>query len=564
MTTEFTQLNLHPQIMQAVTELGYTEPTPIQSGIIPLMLEGRDALGQAQTGTGKTAAFSLPILHNIEPGRGHVQALIMAPTRELALQVSKAIYAYGRYRQIRVLSIYGGQPYGRQINRLKKGVDVVVGTPGRLLDLIKRKALDLSQVQTVVLDEADEMLSMGFIEDIEAILDATAPERQTALFSATLPGRIRHLADKYMRDPQAVTVKRKQLTVAAIEQRYYLVNARDKLAALTRLFEMEEMGSTLIFARTRLGTGELANELTVRGFPAEALNGDLSQDARERVMNRFRRGQIQVLVATDVAARGLDIDDISHVFNYDLPQDSEVYVHRIGRTGRAGKTGIAITLLTPQEQWRLRRIERYAGSKVEKTALPTVEDIQARREAQLVEQMTVWLKRDRARREREMVAQLAEAGYDMVDIAAAALKLARAEEKQRPIPRLAEVSEREFRPRNGRRGHRNENGRHNGNGRYNGNGNNRNRSQGRFQSKKSHENGMVRLQLNAGKEQGVRPNDVVGTIAFHADIPGRSIGAIRIQPEYTWVDVPEQFAAQVLDKSGSYQIHRQAVEVQRA
>ena len=557
MTTEFTQLNLHPQLVQAVTELGYTEPTPIQSAMIPLMLEGHDVLGQAQTGTGKTAAFALPILHNIEPGRGDVQALIVAPTRELALQVSKAIYEYGRFREVRVLTIYGGQPYGRQINRLRKGVDVVVGTPGRLLDLIKRNALDLSHVQTVVLDEADEMLSMGFIEDIETILDETPSERQTALFSATLPSQIRRLADKYLNNPQAITIERKQMTVAAIEQRYYLVNAKDKLAALTRLFEVEEMTSALIFARTRLGTGELANELTVRGFPAESLNGDLSQDARERVMNRFRQGQIQVLVATDVAARGLDIDDISHVFNYDLPQDPEIYVHRIGRTGRAGRTGIAISLATPQERRRMQRIEQYARQKIAKAELPTIEDIKAKREGQLVERMMVWLKRDRSRREREMVAELVEAGHDVVDIAAAALKLARAEEKQRPIPRIGEVSERDFRPRNERRG------RGNGNGRsQNRNGNGRNSN--RFQSKQSHENGMVRLQLNAGKEQGVRPNDVVGTIAFHADIPGRSLGAIRIQPEYTWVDVPEEFVTQVLAKSGNYQIHRQTVEVARA
>ncbi|MEJ2748941.1 MAG: DEAD/DEAH box helicase [Anaerolineae bacterium] len=552
MTTEFTQLNLHPQLVQAVTELGYTEPTPIQSAMIPLMLAGQDVLGQAQTGTGKTAAFALPILHNIEPGQGHVQALIVAPTRELALQVSRAIYEYGRYRQIRVLSIYGGQPYGRQINRLKKGVDVVVGTPGRLLDLIKQKALNLSRVQTVVLDEADEMLSMGFVEDIESILDQTPAERQTALFSATLPSAIRRLADKYLRDPQSITIQHKQLTVAAIEQRYYLVNAADKLAALTRLFEMEETTSTLIFARTRLGTGELANELTVRGFPAESLNGDLSQGARERVMNRFRQGQIQVLVATDVAARGLDIDDISHVFNYDLPQDPEIYVHRIGRTGRAGRTGIAISLVTPRERRRLQRIEQYARQKITLAALPTADDIQARREAQLVERMIVWLKRDRSRREREMVTELAAAGYDMVDIAAAALKLARAEEKQRPIPRIGEVVEQEFRSQKNRRGGRN------------GRSPNHGPKSNRFQSRKSHESGMVRLQLNAGKVQGVRPNDVVGTIAFHADIPGRSIGAIRIQPEVTWVDVPEQFVTQVLDKSGDYQIHRQTVTVERA
>ena len=553
MTNEFDQLGLHPQLVQAVSERGYSEPTPIQTQIIPLMMAGQDVLGQAQTGTGKTAAFALPILHLISPGAGHVQALIVAPTRELAMQVAKAVYEYGRHRDVRVLAIYGGQPYGRQINRLRKGVDVVVGTPGRLLDLIKQKALDLSRVRTVVLDEADEMLSMGFVEDIETILEKTPSDRQTALFSATLPPPIRRLADQYMHDPQAITIQRQQLTVAAIEQRYYLVNEADKLSALTRLFEVEDITSALIFVRTRLGTGELANELTVRGFPAEVLNGDLSQDARERVMARFRRNQIKVLVATDVAARGLDVDDISHVFNYDLPQDPEVFVHRVGRTGRAGKTGIAITLLTPREQWRLRRIEKYARQKITRATLPTVMDIQAKREAELLEKTMVWLRRGRCSRERELVTQLVEEGHDVLDIAAVALKLARAEEKQRPIPPIGEPSA--HRPRQGRE----RNGRmRNGNGRG-GNGNGRARA-----GKNSHEKGMVRLMLSAGKAQGTRPNDVVGTIAFHADIPGRTIGAIRIQEQHTLVDVPEKFVPQVLDKSGSYQIHRQPVTIERA
>jgi ATP-dependent RNA helicase DeaD len=560
MTNEFDQLGLHPQLVQAVSERGYSTPTPIQTKIIPLMLAGQDVLGQAQTGTGKTAAFALPILHLITPGAGHVQALIVAPTRELAMQVAKAVYEYGRHRDVRVLAIYGGQPYGRQINRLRKGVDVVVGTPGRLLDLIKQKVLDLSQVRTVVLDEADEMLSMGFVEDIETILEKTPSERQTALFSATLPPAIRRLADQYMHDPQAITIQRQQLTVAAIEQRYYLVNEADKLSALTRLFEVEDITSALIFVRTRLGTGELANELTVRGFPAEVLNGDLSQGARERVMVRFRRNQIKVLVATDVAARGLDVDDISHVFNYDLPQDPEVYVHRVGRTGRAGKTGIAITLLTPREQWRLRRIEKYARQKIAQATLPTVADIQARREAELLEQAMVWLRRGRCSRERELVTQLVEEGHDVMDIAAVALKLARAEEKQRPIPPIGEPVQnrpRQDKHRNGRM--------RNGNRRV-GNGNGRMRNgNGRGQaSKQSHEKGMVRLMLSAGKEHGTRPNDVVGTIAFHADIPGRTIGAIRIQDQHTLVDVPEKFVTQILDKSGSYQIHRQAVTIERA
>jgi ATP-dependent RNA helicase DeaD len=553
MTTEFSDLKLHPQLLQAVTELGYETPTPIQESMIPLMLAGHDVIGQAQTGTGKTAAFALPILHNIVPGSGKVQALVVAPTRELALQVSKAMYEYGRLREVRVLAIYGGQSYNRQIGRLKKGVDIVVGTPGRLLDLIERKALDLSDVKSVVLDEADEMLSMGFIEDIEAILKSTPHTRQTSLFSATLPKPIRRLADNYLNDPQSITIQRKQLAAAAIEQRYYLVNERDKMAALTRLFEVEEIGSALIFARTRVGTGELSNELTVRGFPAEALNGDLSQDARERVMNRFRRGQIKVLVATDVAARGLDIDDISHVFNYDLPRDPEIYVHRIGRTGRAGREGVALSLATPSEQWRLRKIEKFAGQKITKFDLPTIEDIQNHREEELLRKLTVWLRRGRCSREREMAAKLvAEGEYDPLEIAAVSLKLARAEEKQRPIDRIGEVvSERSQKrgSRQGRRGTAKQNGK---------------QSVDRVSNKRSHEQGMIRLSMNAGKAQGVRPNDVVGQIAYHADIPGHTIGAIKIDAHQTLVDVPEQYVAQVLAKNGSYRMRRTPVTIAAA
>ncbi len=551
MTTEFTDLGLHPQLVQAVTERGYTTPTSIQTAVIPVMLSGQDILGQAQTGTGKTAAFALPILHNLTPGKGHVQALVLAPTRELGLQVAEAMEEYGRHRRFSVLAVYGGTAYGPQIGSLRRGVDIVVGTPGRLLDLIQSKKLDLSQVQTVVLDEADEMLSMGFIEDIEAILQQTPSERQTALFSATLPGQIRQLADKYMRNPQAITIERAQRTVSTIAQRAYLVNEDDKLAALTRLFEVEPITSALIFARTRLGTAELANELTVRGFPAEALNGDLSQQAREQVLNRFRNNQIKVLVATDVAARGLDIDDISHVFNFDLPQDAEIYVHRVGRTGRAGKTGVALTLLTPKEQWRLRKIEQYTRQKVTLAALPTSEDIQNRRESELMEKMAVWLKRGRCARERELVTELVEQGHDLLEIAAVALKLARAEEKQRPIARISEVVAQPERP-----GRREQFG--NGRSRSSSKGN------GRNATTNSHEKGMIRLSLNAGKTDGLRVNDVVGTIAFHADIPGSTIGAIHIQEDRTLVDVPEQFAGKVLAKTGSYRVRQKRLNVELA
>ncbi len=549
MTTDFTLFNLHPQVLQAVGEAGFTTPTPIQAGIIPLMLTGEDVIGQAQTGTGKTAAFALPMLNNLEPDLGFVQGLVLAPTRELALQVAEAMVQFGRHRGVRVLPVYGGQPYSRQISRLKKGVDVVVGTPGRLLDLLEKKALNLSQAHTVVLDEADEMLSMGFVEDIEAILAETPPTRQTALFSATLPPEIRRLAEKYMVNPRAVTIEREKLAVAAIEQRYYLVNEADKLAALTRLFEMEEISRALIFVRTRVGTGELANELTVRGFPAESLNGDLSQEARERVMARFRNDQIKVLVATDVAARGLDIDDISHVFNFDLPEEIEVYVHRIGRTGRAGKTGIAISLLTPREQWRLRRIEKFAGQGIARATLPTVEDINRHRETSLMEQVEVWLRRGRCQRERELVTELVEAGHDPLEIAAITLKMARAEEKQRPIAHISEVQT-TAKKRPSRRAAENGSAPHNGSR--------------RGSSTRSHEAGMVRLTLSRGRAHGIRPNEVVSSLAYYANIPGSSIGRISIEDKHTLVDVPEQFASQVLAKTGNYRIKRQTVTVERA
>lgn len=551
MTTEWTSLELRPELVQAVTELGYAEPTAIQSAVIPLLLAGQDVIAQAQTGTGKTAAFALPILQNLQGGKKQVQCLILAPTRELAIQVASAIHGYGRLSRVGVLAVYGGQPYERQIRRLQRGVEVVVGTPGRLLDLIRQNALDLSAVRTVVLDEADEMLSMGFIEDIETILGETPEVRQTALFSATLPAEIRRLAERYMADPQSVKVGSSHVTVDGLAQRYYLIHEADKLAALSRIFEMDDISSALIFTRTRVATGELASELTARGFPAEALNGDLSQDAREQVLQRFRRGQCNVLVATDVAARGLDIDDISHVFNYDLPMDAEVYVHRVGRTGRAGKTGIAISLVTPQEQWRIRRIESFTRQPIERATLPTVDDIKQRREARLLEQIEVWLRRGRSRREREIAVALVEAGHDPLDVAAAALKVARAEEKERPIDPINEVQE--FRPREERRDVRPWTRR------------DASRQEGPRQGRggESHEPGMVRLTMSAGRVHGIRPNDVVGAIAFHANIPGHTIGAIRIQEDRTLVDVPQQYVTQVLAKGDGYRIRKHVVRVER-
>ena len=556
MTTDFTSLNLRDEVMQAITELGYNEPTPIQTAMIPLMLSGVDVIGQAQTGTGKTAAFTLPILHNFQQQR-HVQALVLAPTRELALQVSKSVTEYGRHLNVRVLAVYGGQPYGPQISKLNRGIDVVVGTPGRLLDLIARNALNIKHIKTLVLDEADEMLNMGFMEDVEKILAETPAARQTALFSATLPPRVRSLSNRFMRDPQSVTIKRDNTNAPAIEQRYYLVHDRDKTNALTRLFEIEPIKSALIFARTRAETATLANELVVRGIPAEAIHGDLDQNARERVLGRFRSNQLKVLVGTDVAARGLDIDDISHVFNYHLPDDAEVYVHRIGRTGRAGKTGVAITLLSPKEKRRLREVEFLTKQTVTKAELPTVADIHRHRENQVVETMKIWLGRGRYKRELEMVQELIEAGHDPLNIAAAAIKIARADEKQRPIDEVAEVkagysSEKQFKPKNGNRDKFGRNDKPIKNIRD------------KRRGGSSHEEGMIRLKINKGKMHNIRPNDVVGQIAFHANIPGYTIGKIRIEDKFSFVDIPEDVADQVMKQSGNYKIGKEKFSVIKA
>jgi len=545
MTTEFSQLTLHPTLIQAAADLGFKTPTEVQTRVIPLMLEGKDVLAQSQTGSGKTAAFAFPILNSLanSDNRYAISTLVLAPTRELAIQVAEAIKEYGRHMKVSVLPIYGGQHYGTSRRRLKEGVDVIVGTPGRLQDLIRQNMLDLSQVHTVILDEADEMLSMGFVEDVENILQETPAERQTTLFSATLPQSIRRLADKYMNDPETIMVQRKALTVDTIDQRYYLVKEKDKMAAITRLFEAEDIGTTLVFTKTRIGSGRVANDLIQRGFAAEALNGDLSQDARIRVLGRFKSGRVKVLVATDVAARGLDIDDITHVVNYDIPTDPEAYVHRIGRTGRAGKDGVAISLLTPKDKRYLYKIESYSKSKISLAQLPTEKDLHERRDIKLLEKMEAWLERDRCKREQELVEYMIASGHDPVKIAAAALKMARKGMSDQPIAKITPVEFKESSYKKGRR--KNSNHR---NGKSN--------RKGQFQrSASGHEKGMVRLSINRGRIHGIRPGEIVGGIASRADIPGAGIGRITINEKSTLIDVQKEFVPAVLKKSGSYHFH---------
>ncbi|GAC1437826.1 MAG: hypothetical protein NVSMB65_12140 [Chloroflexota bacterium] len=379
MAVPFTELGLSPEILRAVVEVGYEETTPIQEQSIPLLLAGRDIIAQAQTGTGKTAAFALPLLERVDAAQRHPQVLVLAPTRELVVQVAGAVHKLGRYRGVTVAPIYGGQPIERQFRALRHGVHIIVGTPGRLMDHMRRETLSLAQVTTVILDEADEMLNMGFIEDIEFILAQAPADRQTALFSATMPARITALARKYMREPVRVTIEGERLTVAQTRQTYFEVREREKLDALTRILDYETPESVIIFCARKSDVDELGEALLGRGYAAETLHGDLSQVQRDRVMRRFREGAAEVLVATDVAARGLDVAGVSHVINYDIPWDPESYVHRIGRTGRAGRKGEAITLVTPRERRLLSIIERHINKRLKPARLPSMADIAARR-----------------------------------------------------------------------------------------------------------------------------------------------------------------------------------------
>ncbi len=553
----FESLHLRPEILHALAESGYETPTPIQISAVPALLEGRDVMGQAQTGTGKTAAFSLPMLQNMDFHASGIQALVLTPTRELAGQVSNTIYRYGQYLGVRVLAIYGGQSYDRQAKRLERAPHIIVGTPGRLLDLINRSTLDFSHVRYLVLDEADEMLKMGFIEDVEAILQSVPKQRQTALFSATFSDDIRTLAENYMHDPVVIAVKREQLTVALTEQRYYLVHEDSKLAALSRLLETEDMKSALIFTRTRTGSAELAEALLERGFTADALHGELNQAAREAVLRRFRNGQLPILVATDVVARGVDIQDVSHVFNFDIPYDPEDYVHRIGRTGRAGRSGIAITLVTPRERRRLANMEQFTKQRIAREELPLLEDVRAKRNARFVDNLKRMLEED-LQPEVALIDEMQQSGLSLEEIASSALRLARDDEYRRPVDHIKPVREdADRRPRRDGRdtGPRRRDGREFRDDPDGG-------SRGSRRSAKN-EPGMVRLMLNVGREQGIRPGDVVGAIASEAGIPGKDIGAIDIQRDQTFVDVKEAHVERVLRQMRRSYLRGKLVELTR-
>jgi ATP-dependent RNA helicase DeaD len=532
--TTFEDLGLRPELLRALTALGYEEPTPIQQEAVPPLVEGRDLLGQAATGTGKTAAFALPVLQRLPAHRTERPpvALILVPTRELAVQVSEALHRYGKDLGARVLPVYGGAPIGRQLRSLESGVDVVVATPGRALDLLNRGSLHLGDVATVVLDEADEMLDMGFAEDLEAILDETPEERQTVLFSATMPRRLDSLARRHLSDPVRITIAREKAAAGEaprVRQTAYVVPRAAKPAALGRILDVEAPTAAIVFCRTREEVDSLTETLNGRGYRAEALHGGMSQEQRDRVMGRLRGGTADLLVATDVAARGLDIEQLTHVVNYDVPSAPESYVHRIGRVGRAGREGVAITLAEPREHRMLKTIEKVAGSPIGVEKVPTVADLRARRldltRAALRESLLTDGGDDGLDRFRVVVETLTDE-FDLVEVALAAVKLAHeaggGTDDDEEIPQVA------FRPEKEKAAGRGatKSGRKPADGRRGG--------------------GSARLYVGAGRDAGVRPGDLVGAITGETGLTGRDVGAIEIHQRFALVEVPEGAADDVV------------------
>ena len=533
--TKFEDLPISDNIKRAVIEMGFEEPSPIQSQSIPVIVSGKDVIGQAQTGTGKTAAFSIPVLEMINPEEKNLQAVILCPTRELAIQVSTEIRKIGKYMHgIKSLPVYGGQPIERQIKALKGGVQIVIGTPGRVIDHINRKTLKMDNVKMVILDEADEMLDMGFREDIEMILSKTPEERQTTFFSATMPKGILELTKKYQKDPEHIKVVRKELTVPNIKQYYIETRAANKLEVLSRLIDVYNPKLSVVFTNTKKGADELVSDLQARGYFADALHGDLKQTQRDIVMDKFRNGTIDILVATDVAARGIDVDDVEAVFNYDLPQDEEYYVHRIGRTGRAGRSGISFSFVFGKEMRKMRDIERYTKTKLVKHDIPSVADVEEKKVNTFFNQVKEVVEEGHLTKQIQWLENFcaeSDAEYGVVDIAAALLKIALGDDEKQEI--IEEPS--------------------------------RSRKEGRSKSKdvKSSE-GMIRLFINVGRNQRVQAKDILGAIAGEVGIPGKLVGTIDIYDKYTFVEVPKQNAKKVLEKMKDIKIKGNKINIERA
>ncbi len=561
----FTDLGLPEPILAALRDVGYESPSPIQAATIPILLEGRDLVGQAQTGTGKTAAFALPILARIDVARKEPQALVLAPTRELAIQVAEAFASYATHLPgFNVLPIYGGQSYVPQLASLKRGAHVVVGTPGRIIDHLERGTLKLDGLAYMVLDEADEMLRMGFIDDVESILQKTPPTRQIALFSATMPQAIRRIASNHLRTPAEVTIKAKTSTATQVQQRYWMVSGMHKLDALTRILEVETFEAMIVFARTKVATEELAEKLAARGFATAALNGDIQQAQRERTVQRLKDGQVDILVATDVAARGLDVDRISHVVNYDIPTDTESYVHRIGRTGRAGRSGQAILFVTPREKGMLHAIERATRQKIDEMKLPTVEAVNDQRIAKFKQRISDTL----ATGELELFQQLIEQYEQEHDVPAIeiAAALARIAQGDRPLlmtpPPKREFAPREPEARHGKperapreRGEREHSGREQS-------GREQPRAFAGHAPRPHHtEAGKITYRIEVGHEHGVKPGNIIGAIANEAGLDSQYIGRLSIRGDHSLVDLPEGMPKEIFEHLKKVWVARQQLQI---
>jgi len=553
-SVSFSDLKLSAPIMQGLNDVGYETPSPIQAETIPLILDGRDVLGQAQTGTGKTAAFALPILSNLDLTQKDPQVMVLAPTRELAIQVAEAFQRYARHLDgFHVLPVYGGQDYSGQIRALKRGVHVVVGTPGRVMDHMRKGTLKLNKLTTLVLDEADEMLRMGFIDDVEWILEQTPKNRQIALFSATMPQQVRRIANQHLNNPVEVTIKMKTATAENIRQRFWPVSGMNKLDALTRILEAEDFDGMIIFVRTRIITVELAEKLSARGFSATALNGDIAQNQRERTIDLLKKGKIDILVATDVAARGLDVERISHVVNYDVPHDTEAYIHRIGRTGRAGRTGDAILFIAPREKRMLASIERATNKKIEMMELPSTDLINDKRIEQFKKSITDTLASDDLAVFAQLIAQYQEeTNIPAEDIAAALAKLVQGESplllSHKPIPKSKAAWE----------------------------SSDRGDSKGRDRKSRSTkertkpprrdgppDQGLERFRIEVGHIHKVMPGNIVGAISNEVGLDSKHIGRISIFDAYSTVDLPKDMPNEVFNGLKKVWVGGQALQISK-
>lgn len=520
----FENLGLCPEIVKAVKYMGFEEPSPIQAKAIPVMMEGKDLIGQAQTGTGKTAAFGIPLLQKINPKNKKLQGVVLCPTRELAIQVAEEIRSLAKYMHgIKVLPIYGGQEIVKQIRSLKSGTQLIIGTPGRVMDHMRRKTIKMDEIHTVVLDEADEMLNMGFREDIETILEGVPEERQTVLFSATMPKPILEITKKYQKNAEVIKVTKKELTVPNIEQFYYEVKPKNKEEVLSRLLDIYTPKLSVVFCNTKKQVDLLVNALLGRGYFAAGLHGDMKQEQRDRVMQGFRTGKTEILVATDVAARGIDVDEVEAVFNYDLPQDDEYYVHRIGRTGRAGRIGRSFSFVSGREVYKLKEIQRYCKTKIYAQKVPSLNDVTNTKIENILDEVERIIENEELTPMMEAIEnKVNHSDYTAMDFAAAFLQMC--------AGRTKEENEDEF----------------------------------DFGDTGAEEPGMVRLFINIGKKQKVRPGDIVGALAGESGMPGKLIGTIDMFDKYTFVEVPREYARDVLEAMKHAKIKGKSIAIEPA